>query len=148
MKTHKNIRQYLTAALAASAMLIAGCSGMGMHDMMGSSLKLDGMHEVPPVSTDATGESTVKIASDKSVSGTITTKGIVPTVAHIHMAAAGVNGPVIVPLKKTGDNVFSVPDGTMLTDAQYAAYQMGNLYVNVHSAAHPGGEIRAQLPAK
>jgi hypothetical protein len=148
MKMHRNIRLCLTAALAASAMLIAACSGMGMPDMMGSSLKLDGAHEVPPVSTEATAESTVKIASDKSVSGTITTKGIVPTAAHIHMAAAGVNGPVIVPLKKTGDNVFSIPDGAKLSDAQYAAYQMGNLYVNVHSAAHPAGEIRAQLPAK
>jgi hypothetical protein len=75
----------------------------------------------------------------------VTTTGIVATAAHIHMAAKGQNGPVIVPLSKTADNVWSVPAGAKLTDAQYDAYKAGNLYVNVHSAANKGGEIRAQL---
>jgi hypothetical protein len=41
--------------------------------------------------------------------------------------------------------MFDAPAGAKLTDAQYAAYKAGNLYVNVHSAKNPGGEIRAQL---
>ena len=57
----------------------------------------------------------------------------------------GVNGPVIVPLTKTSDNVWSVAPGAKLTDAQYESYKAGKLYVNVHSAANKGGEIRAQL---
>jgi hypothetical protein len=32
-----------------------------------------------------------------------------------------------------------------LTDAQYKAFKAGDLYVNVHSAQHQGGEIRGQL---
>jgi hypothetical protein len=50
-----------------------------------------------------------------------------------------------VPFTKTADNTFVAPDGAKLTDAQYDAYKAGGLYVNVHSAAYPGGEIRGQL---
>jgi hypothetical protein len=147
MKTlQNNIRLCLTIALASAAVLIAGCSDMGMKHG-NAPLTLTGAQENPPVSTTATALSTVTIAADKSVSGTITTTGIVGTMAHIHIAPTPTaNGPVIVPLKKTADNVFAIPDNTMLTDEQYAAYKEGRLYVNVHSAAHPAGEIRAQLP--
>ena len=57
----------------------------------------------------------------------------------------GVNGPVVIPLTKTSDNVWSVPANAKLSDAQYDSYKAGKLYVNVHSAAHKDGEIRAQL---
>ncbi len=116
--------------------------------MMGAAISLTGEQEVPPVSTTASGKSTIKVTADKKVTGTVTIEGMTATAAHIHMAAAGANGPVAVPLTKTSDTMFSVPDNTELTDAQYASYQAGNLYVNVHSAAHAGGEIRAQLSAK
>ena len=53
-----------------------------------------------------------------------------PTAAHIHEAAPGVNGPVIVPLAKSSDTTFTVPANAKLTDAEYAAYKAGNLYVN------------------
>ena len=78
------------------------------------------------------------------MSGSVTTTGMVPTAAHIHMAPAGSNGPVIVPLTKY-ENTFSAPAGAKLTDEQYAAYKAGNLYVNVHSNDNKGGEVRAQL---
>ena len=79
------------------------------------------------------------------MSGSVTTTGMTGIMAHIHVAAPGVNGPVIIPLAKTADNVWSVPPGAKLTPEQMAAYQAGNLYVNVHTEAHKGGEIRAQL---
>ncbi|MFN7123192.1 MAG: CHRD domain-containing protein [Hydrogenophaga sp.] len=58
---------------------------------------------------------------------------------------ASQNGPVTVPFTKTGDNTCVVPAGAKLTPAQLAACNMGSFYVNVHSNANKGGEIRAQL---
>ena len=65
-------------------------------------------------------------------------------VPAINTGAKGQNGPVIIPLTKNGDT-YSVPEGRKLTEAQMQDLKNGNLYVNVHSNAHKGGEIRAQL---
>ena len=115
-------------------------SAMGMESTM-----LSGSQEVPPVETRAMGQSKILIGSDRTVSGTVETSGIEGTAAHIHQAAKGQNGPVLVTLTKTSANVWSVPAGTSLTTAQYDSFKAGEMYVNVHSAAHPNGEIRMQL---
>ena len=78
------------------------------------------------------------------VSGSVTTKGVQGTAAHIHMGAAGKNGPVIVPFTKEGDT-YKAPAGATLNADQLTAFKGGELYFNVHSAANPGGEIRGQL---
>ncbi|MEP7181950.1 MAG: CHRD domain-containing protein [Betaproteobacteria bacterium] len=106
---------------------------------------LAGDQEVPAVTTAAKGGGTVTIGDDMSVKGTVTTSGIAATAAHIHMAAAGKNGPVIVPMVKSGDNGWTFAAGAKLTEDQMKAFKAGELYVNVHSAANPGGEIRGQL---
>jgi hypothetical protein len=106
---------------------------------------LSGGQEVPPVTSSGAGSGTITINDDKTVSGSVTTTGVTGTMAHIHNGAAGKNGPVIVPLSKSGDGTWTVPSGVKLTDAQYAAFKAGDLYVNVHSAQHQGGEIRGQL---
>lgn len=125
---------------ASAACLLAVAAGAWAAEQ-----KLAGDQEVPPVATGATGAGTITIAADGTVSGSVTTKDIDGTMAHIHAGAPGANGPVIVPLAKTADGVWSVPAGAKLTPEQLKAFQDGGLYVNVHSAAHKGGEIRAQL---
>ena len=106
---------------------------------------LTGDREVPPVVTTATATSDIVVKSDMSVSGAVATTGIEATAAHIHVGAPGVSGPVAVTLTKTQPGHWSVPEGTKLTAAQFESYKAGNLYINVHSAEHAAGEIRAQL---
>ena len=137
--------------LAIAAILaLAGCSGM--RDKMpawmpGSGaikVSLTGAEEVPPVNTQAKGSGSFRVAEDGTISGSVTTEGVQGMMAHIHQGAKGQNGPVIVPLTKSGDT-YTVPEGRKLTQPQMDALKAGNLYVNVHSPQNKGGEVRAQL---
>ncbi|MEO7321028.1 MAG: CHRD domain-containing protein [Nitrosospira sp.] len=127
--------------------LIAGAfvGGAGVATAGEVKINLSGDQEVPAVQTSATASGAVTVEDDKSIKGKITTSDIKGTGAHIHEGALGKNGPDIITLKKTSDNEWSVPSGAKLTDAQYDAYKAGNLYINVHSDANKGGEIRGQL---
>jgi hypothetical protein len=107
---------------------------------------LSGDQEVPAVTSAAKGEAKIKVAPDKTVTGKVITKGVEGTMAHIHEGAApGQNGPPIITLEKGPGGSWLVPAGTKLTDEQYESFKAGKLYVNVHSAEHKGGEIRAAL---
>ena len=124
--------------------LVVGALSAGAAFAADIKVTLSGANEIPPVTTSASGGGTITVGDDRSVSGSVGTTGVAGTAAHIHEGAAGKNGPVIVPLTKEGDN-YKVPAGAKLTEAQMASFKAGNLYVNVHSAAHPNGEIRGQL---
>ena len=152
----------VSTVAAVAMLLVAGCSSKSdramsdrpASDRMAASapaaggVQLTGGQEVPPVhSTKGEGFAHIVVDSNKNVTGMIKVRGINATAAHIRMAPAGQNGPVIVPLTKTADDTWSIPAGAKLTDAQYEAFRAGNLYVNVHTAANPGGEIRGQLKA-
>ncbi|TMH09699.1 MAG: CHRD domain-containing protein [Betaproteobacteria bacterium] len=131
-----------TLSMLVAAVALAFATGAYAQEVK---LMLSGDAEVPAVKTTAAGSGTITVGADKSVSGWVTTTGVASTAAHIHEAAPGqMNGGVIIPLTKDGDK-YTVPAGAKLTDKQYEAFKAGNLYVNVHSAANPGGEIRAQL---
>jgi hypothetical protein len=130
--------------LAAAALLVAGCAGMGGRGDT-ARVSLSGAEQNPPVTTSATGQGSFSVASDKTITGSVTTTGMSAIAAHIHTGAKGKNGPVTIPLARTSENVWSVPANIKLTDAQYEAWKAGELYVNVHSAAHKPGEIRAQI---
>jgi len=145
MSANLHQRRWVAAlALTGAVAMLAGCQSMAPM-MAGQEIVLSGSNEVPPVTTSASGTGTVTINADRTVSAKITVTGMTATASHIHEGAAGANAPVIVPFVKTGDNTFAAPDGAKLTESQYASYKAGNLYVNVHSAKNPGGEVRAQL---
>jgi hypothetical protein len=148
-------------ALAITAIIVSGCSRAstsnrpetmsgaqtGSMAQVGDSkpATLTGAQEVPAVNTPASGMSSIHVLGDKVITGSVQTNNIDGTAAHIHIGPPGQNGPVIIPLVKTAPNVWSIQPNTILSSSQFDAYRDGNLYVNVHSAAHPSGEIRAQL---
>jgi len=132
----------ITAAIAA----LAACSSMP--DWMPGSgaikVNLSGSEEVPPLSVPGSGSGSFRVADDGTITGSVTTKDVQGTMAHIHRGAKGTNGPVIIPLDKKGDT-YSVPAGRKLTPEQMKDLKAGNLYVNVHTARNKGGEVRGQL---
>lgn len=108
--------------------------------------RLTGAEEVPPTGSAATGTGTLVIdPATRATTGSITVTGMPTIAAHVHQAAPGVNGPIIVPLNDTGGGVWAVPAGTRLTADQFRAFKQGNLYYNAHSALFPNGEIRGQI---
>ena len=137
------IKRILGTGLGAAAIVLAGCAAMSSSKQV--NVTLSGAEEAPPVSTAAKGSGTITVNEDKSVSGSITVSGLAPFAAHIHVGARGKNGPVAIGLTKTADNVWSVPAGAKFTEAQYQSYLAGETYLNFHTQANKGGEIRAQL---
>lgn len=138
-----NIELRHTNPLLPWIVAVALCFSAGI--AIAADLKLSGANEAPPVTTAASGTGTITVTDDGSVSGSVKVTGVTATMAHIHVGAAGKNGPVIVTLVQTTPGEWSVPAGTKLSTEQLKSYKAGELYVNVHSEANKGGEIRAQI---
>jgi CHRD domain/Secretion system C-terminal sorting domain len=113
-----------------------------------------GTQEVPANASTATGTVTGNYDQKSGLMGIkVTYSGLAAnaTLAHIHRAAAGTNGPVQIDFNPLGFT-FGAQSGTfskiiLLNATQAADLLAGNLYVNIHNASFPGGEIRAQLNA-
>ena len=133
-------------AIAAAAAVMVFAAGAVNAAVFNVSTTLSGPGENPPNTTTGTGTVTATLDTDqKSLSYTVTYSGLTgpASAAHFHgPAAPGKNAPPII----TMTSLASPIQGTAtLTDAQIASLQAGMWYFNVHTAAHPGGEIRGQL---
>jgi len=108
---------------------------------------LGGAAEVPPVTAAGKGTAQVNIDSaTKMATWRVDYSGLSgpAAAAHIHCGAlAGANAGVSVPL---GTTLASPIQGSAaMTDAQLADLAAGKCYVNIHTAANKGGELRGQL---
>ncbi len=137
----------LAAALVAATVAATGCGMMDNKSMMPGAMSatLVGSSEVPPTSSPGTGMAKVNL-SGNSLTWTVTYSGLTGPVkaGHFHgPAAPGSNAGVVVPF--TGSLESPITGSATLTDAQVADLKAGKWYFNVHTAAHPSGEIRGQL---
>ena len=139
------------AIIGFAVLALAGCSMMGGASAGAAdvSASLSAAAEVPPNASPATGSLQGSYNRDtKVLNWKLVYTGLTgpATMAHFHgPAMAGQNAGVVVPLT----NPASMAESTAtLTEAQAADLLAGKWYINVHTAANPGGEIRGQLMIK
>jgi hypothetical protein len=110
---------------------------------------MSGSQEIPPVTTSATGTSSVRLNVDGTISYDVTVAGLTVTASHFHDAAAGIGGSVVKGISltnNTSSGVWASLDVTQpLTDLLVGELIKGNLYMNAHTVTNPGGEIRGQV---
>ncbi|HYM82390.1 MAG TPA: CHRD domain-containing protein [Candidatus Limnocylindria bacterium] len=126
---------FVLAALIAAGPVTSNAAIITFHS------HADQGEEVPPTGSTATGVGEVTLDTDTNVlSWSITHNVQNETAAHFHNAPVGVNGPVVV-----GLGVGFIKVGSQaVSDAIETAFLGGNIYLNIHSTAFPGGEIRGQ----
>jgi hypothetical protein len=117
---------------------------------LGFAVSIDGSQETPPVTTNATGTGACVLnASGTQLSYTVTFNGLTPTAAHFHNGPVGVAAGVVKNLtivNGTATGVWSSTDATQpFTDSMLVELLHGRLYMNAHTTANPGGEIRGQV---
>ena len=114
-------------------------------------VQLSGTDEVPPVQTPGTGTAKLTFDPDtRVVTWNIAFSGLPTeaTMAHFHgPAPMGKNAPVLVWLSQKGSSTATSPltGQATLSPTQAKEFLAGDLYVNVHTKDHPGGEIRGQV---
>jgi hypothetical protein len=150
------------AAVCASALMIPAIANGSARDTLGATKSaaaaakpylamLSGANEVPAADPDGEGAAAVtidpgntEVCMDLRVANLDTV-----TMVHIHHAAAGSNGPVVVPAGMSFTNLPTPTSANCVAVDPVLIADMianpANYYVNVHTSAYPGGAIRGQL---
>lgn len=157
------MRRYAWMGLVA----LAGLAGVSCNDALKGKeafiATLSGSEEVPARGTGANGTAQILVEGNQITYAIEVDDITAITAAHIHTAAAGVNGPVRLFLYPAPPNTtapqVTVTDKHILVQATVNAsavngvsfdelvnaMRSGNAYVNVHSTQFPGGEMRGQI---
>jgi CHRD domain-containing protein len=147
----------MTFSYSRREIVVAACSAglvvlvqPAMAATMSFKVNLNGAQQVPPVQTGATG--TADLTYDpgtRMLTWNVTYSGLSgpATMAHVHgPAAQGKNGPPVIWLSEKGAAVGNPIKGeATLTPEQAQQMMAGDWYINVHTQANPGGEIRGQV---
>lgn len=125
-------------------------SASHLRDQILLSARMNGAQEVPAVTTSAVGLAALNLNPTRDtlcVNMTVTGLSGAITGTHIHSGTAGTTGPVLFDLTSflIGNSLSATITGADLTPALLSDYLQGNMYLNVHTAANPNGEIRGQI---
>jgi hypothetical protein len=159
--------QMRTAALSVLALAAVGCDSGTDPDTITFSAQLTGGAEVPAVTTNGSGSATFELnAAETELTYTLTGANLQSIAqSHIHIGPADANGPVVAFLFGPNENLTvttsqTIQSGTLTEadvieqatigfDGTFAslieALEQGEAYVNIHTAANAGGEVRGQI---
>jgi hypothetical protein len=137
----------------AAAVALAGCETVEQNTGRNLGATLSGASEVPPNSSAGKGDAVVNYdGSTRVMKYTVNFAGLSgpATAAHFHgPAGAGANAGVVIPISRQGQPLTSPASGEVTLDEARAQQLLGGQwYINVHTAANPGGEIRGQVLPK
>ena len=136
----------LHASLALASLL--ALSGSLQAQNLTYDVCFSGSQEVPAVATGGTALASVSLNVSTGgvvVNGSYSGLNGAQTLAHIHLAPVGANGPAIVTLSGSGGTGGFFSGVGTLTAPQVTSMLAGDTYINIHSAAHAGGELRGQI---
>jgi len=155
------MRRSLSLAIAGLFVLLV--SSQAQAQTINFTAALNGGNEVPGVSTGSVGTGTVSVNLATQVVTyriDVYNMPVGTTASHFHVGAAGVAGPVVVNFTVAANisNDFAITGTASAADLTVRAANginswedfiqallLGNVYMNVHSTANPGGEIRGQV---
>jgi hypothetical protein len=141
------IHLFRVRGLAAATALVLIASGTAWAQTVTFRAELKGSNEVPPNDSKGTGAVVVTYnpaAKEMSWKGTVSGMSGPATAAHFHgPAEPSKNAGIVVPIPGAAAGAFE--GKTTLTEAQAAELLAGHWYVNIHTQAHPPGELRGQV---
>ena len=134
-----------------TSVLVSACGGLRLgtdqSHLVAFTTQLRGANEVPPVASPGGGQVDAVLNKDSNLLRwklSYSNLGSRVTAGHFHgPAPAGANAGVVLPFQ--GPMNSSMEGSATLTAAQVADLLAGRWYANIHTAAHPGGEIRGQM---
>lgn len=139
-----------TLRLQCKALLLCGCLGLSL-PLAAQEVyraRLSPMPTTPQTVNDITGEGEVILTlngNTLTVEGQFSGMSSAATAAHLHNGPPAQPGPVVHALEIDQESGGSIRASLELSDAQLEALENNELYVQVHSANNPLGELRGWI---